>query len=85
MRRSQTIAIVPERLAPMDERNKLLGVSSALESSNFAGIAYRPDTAAFMAVQEHVPRNASRWGGAWPLLSSRSASRRVHPLAPHMT
>jgi hypothetical protein len=48
----------------MDERNKLLSVSSALESSNFAGIAYRPDTASFMAVQEHVPRNASRWGGA---------------------
>lgn len=63
-RRSQTVAYIPDRLLPLDEKNKLISLSSALEGPNFAGIAYRPDTGNFMAVQEHVPHNSTRWGSA---------------------
>lgn len=63
-RRSQSIAYVPNRLAPLDSSNKLVALAGDANRTNYAGIAFCADTGTFMAVQEHRPRNTTRWGSA---------------------
>ena len=64
MCRSQTVAYVGNKLTPLDSANRLLPASDSANITDYAGIAYRRDLGDFMAVQEHYPRNTSRWGGA---------------------
>ena len=61
---TQGIAYVPNRMAPLDSSNKLIGIANNTERTTWGGIAYRNDAGAFLAVQER--RGASNSSSAPP-------------------
>ena len=56
---TQGIAYVPNRMAPLDSSNKLIGIANNTERTTWGGIAHRGDNGAFLAVQERRSSNSS--------------------------
>lgn len=50
---------MPNRMAPLDSSNKLIGIANNTERTTWGGIAHRTDDGAFLAVQERRSSNSS--------------------------
>ena len=59
---------MPDRMAPLDGGNKLIGIANNTERTTWGGIAHRYGDGAFLAVQERRASNNSSAPRLLPLL-----------------